>query len=91
MTVFNTGPEAMTADFNPGDIGYIKKSFGHYIENTGSEPLVFLEIFKTDRYQDVSLMDWVVHTPPAMVAQTLNIDPGLLKTFRQTRPDVVPA
>ncbi len=91
MTVFNTGPEAMTADFNPGDIGYIKKSLGHYIENTGSEPLVFLEIFKSDRYKDVSLGDWMVHTPPAMVAQTLNLQPGLLNGFPRSRPDVVPA
>lgn len=91
MTVFNTGPQAMTADFNPGDIGYIKKSLGHYIENTGSDTLVFLEIFKADRYRNVSLEDWMVHTPPAMVAQTLNIDPALLKDFPQMRPDVVPA
>ena len=35
MTVFNAGPQAMTADFRPGDIGYIKKSLGHSIENTG--------------------------------------------------------
>ena len=90
MTVFNTGPQALTADFNPGDIGYVKKSFGHYIENTGSEPLVFLEIFKTDRYQDVSLSDWMVHTPPAMVAQTLNIDPSIIEKFPQARADVVP-
>jgi hypothetical protein len=28
MTVFNTGPNAMTMDFNPGDIGYVKKKSG---------------------------------------------------------------
>jgi oxalate decarboxylase len=32
MTVFNTGPQAHTADFRPGDVGYVKKSFGHYVE-----------------------------------------------------------
>ena len=26
MTVFNTGPNAVTMDFNPGDIGYVKKN-----------------------------------------------------------------
>src|ERR1700757_2933058 len=34
-TVFNTGPAAVTADFHAGDIGLIKKAFGHYLENTG--------------------------------------------------------
>ena len=90
MTVFNTGPHAMTADFNPGDIGYVKKSLGHYIENTGSGELVFLEIFKTARYENVALADWLAHTPPAMVEQTLNIDRSVLAGLTQTAPNVVP-
>ncbi len=90
MTVFNTGPKAQTADFRAGDIGYIKKSFGHYIENTGTEELVFLEIFKTDRYEEVSLTDWLTHTPPALVAAHLNIDPAVIGRFPRGRPDVVP-
>ncbi len=90
MTVFNTGPQAMTADFRPGDIGYIKKSLGHYIENTGTDDLVFLEVFKTPHYEEVTLTDWLIHTPPAMVAQTLNIDQAAIKSFPRGIPDVVP-
>ena len=91
MTVFNTGPKAQTADFRPGDIGYVKKSLGHYIQNTGSTDLQFLEIFKADRFAEVSLSDWLVHTPPKMVAETLRIDPAVLARFPRTRPDVMPA
>ena len=36
VTVFNTGPQAITADFHAGDIGYVKKALGHYVENTGT-------------------------------------------------------
>ena len=90
MTVFNTGPAAQTADFRAGDLGYIKKSLGHYIENTGTTDLVFMEIFRTDKYEEVSLADWLAHTPPAMVAATLNIDPSILAKFPKTRPEVVP-
>ncbi|HEX3442830.1 MAG TPA: cupin domain-containing protein, partial [Pseudolabrys sp.] len=39
MTVFNTGPNAVTMDFNPGDIGYVKKNLGHYIKNVGDTDL----------------------------------------------------
>ncbi|MEK7968523.1 cupin domain-containing protein, partial [Burkholderia contaminans] len=67
MTVFDTGPKAQTADFRAGDVGYVKKSLGHYVQNTGSTDLVFLEIFKTDRYAEVSLSDWLAHTPPQLV------------------------
>ena len=46
MTVFNTGPNAVTMDFNAGDIGYVKKNLGHYIKNTGDTDLQFLEVFR---------------------------------------------
>src|SRR6202171_4800730 len=59
MTVFDTGPKAMTADFRPGDVGYVKKSLGHYVENTGNTDLVFLALFKSDHYADVSLSAWL--------------------------------
>jgi oxalate decarboxylase/phosphoglucose isomerase-like protein (cupin superfamily) len=35
MTVFNAGPSANTANFHPGDIGYVQ-GLGHYIENTAT-------------------------------------------------------
>jgi oxalate decarboxylase len=47
----------VTQNFKPGDIGYVKKSLGHYIRNTGTADLVFLEIFRSDRFEDVSLSD----------------------------------
>ena len=90
MTVFNTGPKAQTADFRAGDVGYIKKSLGHYIQNTGSTELQFLEIFKTDRYAEVSLSQWLTRTPPSLVAQHLNIDPSVIDRFPKNSPDIVP-
>jgi oxalate decarboxylase len=45
MTVFDAGPQANTANFHPGDIDYVKKGLGHYVENTGSTDLVFLALF----------------------------------------------
>jgi oxalate decarboxylase len=90
MTVFNTGPRAHTADFQPGDIGYVKKSLGHYVQNVGTDDLQFLEIFKADRFEEVSLTDWLTHVPPNLVAQHLNIDPYVIARFPRGRPDVVP-
>lgn len=91
MTVFNTGPQAVTADFRPGDIGYVKKSLGHYVENTGDTDLVFMEIFKTARYEEVSLSDWLAHSPPDMVAATLHLDPAVIDQFPKIRPEIMPA
>jgi oxalate decarboxylase/phosphoglucose isomerase-like protein (cupin superfamily) len=45
VTVFSAGPNAVTTNFSPGDIGYILRGNGHYIKNVGDSGLVFLEVF----------------------------------------------
>jgi oxalate decarboxylase len=90
MTVFNTGPNAVTMDFNPGDIGYVKKNLGHYIKNTGDTDLQVLEVFRAPQFQDVSLSDWITHTPPAMVAQHLNVSKATIARFPRNRPEIMP-
>jgi oxalate decarboxylase len=89
MTVFNTGPQAQTADFRAGDIGYVKKSLGHYVQNVGSTDLVFLELFKSDRYAEVSLSDWLRHSPPELVMNHLNISRETLAQLSSVSPNTV--
>jgi len=43
----------------------------HYIENTGIEDLLFLEVFPTGTYQDISAGEWLAHTPARLVDQHL--------------------
>jgi len=81
MTVFNAGPRAQTIDFKPGDVGVVPKSQGHYIQNTGTEDIQMLVIFKAPEYQEVDLADWLTHAPPELVAQHLNIDPAVIAQF----------
>ena len=60
--------------FQQGDVGYVRQTLPHYIENTGTENLIFLEMFKSSQYQDVSLNQGLTHLPPALVQAHLNID-----------------
>ena len=90
LTVFNTGPNAVTQNFNPGDIGYIKRAYGHFLRNTGQADLVYLEVFRSSYFADVSLSDWLTHTPRAMVAQHLNVDPDVIGRFPSDKPVVLP-
>src|SRR5438445_5143059 len=78
MGVFNTGPNVLTMDFSPGDIGYVKRNFGHYVENVGNTELQFFAVFRTAQYEEISLSDWLKHSPPEMVAEHLNIDPATI-------------
>ena len=91
MTVFTTGGRARTQDFQSGDVGYIQKTLPHYIENTGTTPLRFLEIFKSSYYADVSLNQWLALTPPELVQAHLKLDPQALAALHKEKYPVVPA
>lgn len=90
MTVFNTGPHANTTDFRAGDVGVVRKNLGHYIENTGDDVLQFLEVFRTDKYEEISLANWLAHVPPQLVTAHLNIDPAVLATFPRGAQGITP-
>jgi oxalate decarboxylase len=90
MTVFNTGPHANTTDFKAGDVGVVRRNFGHYVENTGDEPLIYLETFRSDHYEEVSLANWLSHLPPKLVSQHLNIPEEVLATFPRGAQGIVP-
>lgn len=90
MTVFAAGSRARTMDFRQGDVGYVQQNFPHYIENTGETDLIFLELFRTDRYQDVSLSNWLAHLPPQLVRDHLGIGDETLARFRREEKVVVP-
>jgi oxalate decarboxylase len=90
MTVFETGPKAVTQTFGPGDIGYVKRNNGHYVKNIGDGDVQFLEVFRSSRFADISLSDWLTHTPRALVAQHLNIDEATIAKFPANRPLVMP-
>jgi oxalate decarboxylase len=78
MTVFVSGSDARTMDFEEGDVGYVPISNPHYVENTGDSDLVFLEMFKSAQYQDISLAEWMAHTPHLLMNQHLDVGMSML-------------
>ncbi len=90
MTVVATGNKARTMDFQAGDVGYVEKTLLHYVENTGDTDLIFLEIFKSDRYEDLSLAQWLAHTPPELVAAHLKVDKSTLDSMQKTESVLMP-
>lgn len=89
MTVFFAEGNAHTTDFNADDVGFVPKSTGHYIENTGDTELVFLEIFKADQFMDFSLNNWLRHLPPQMVKAHLNLDEAAIKKIPVEKLEVI--
>jgi oxalate decarboxylase len=89
MTVFAGNGVARTFDYRAGDVGYVPFAFGHYIQNTGSQTLWFLEMFKSDRFVDVSLNQWMALTPRDLVRDNLNVGSELLDNLRKEKWPVV--
>ena len=90
MTIFATGGRARTMNFQAGDVGYIEKTLPHYIENTGDTDLKYLEMFKAGVYQDLSLSEWLTHTPPELVMAHMNIDRLTLDAIPRDETVVMP-
>ena len=90
MTVVATGNKARTMDFQEGDVGYVEKTLLHYIENTGDTDLIFLEMFKSDRYQDFSFSEWLAHTPSELVMAHLHIDKATFDAIPKNGAVVTP-
>ncbi len=90
MTVFGSESKARTFDYQAGDVGYVPFAMGHYIENTGTETLTFLEMFKSPRYADVSLTQWMALTPHALVQAHTKMDMAQIDGLPTQKHPVVP-
>lgn len=89
MTVFGGEGTARTFDYRAGDVGYVPFAFGHYIQNTGNTSLWFLEMFKSSRFEDVSLNQWMALTPKQLVQENLRVGPELMNALRNEKWPVV--
>ncbi|RCW77860.1 oxalate decarboxylase family bicupin [Phyllobacterium bourgognense] len=89
MGVFAANGASRTFDFAAGDVGYVPFAMGHYVENAGDKPLVFLEMFKSDHYADVSLNQWLALTPPELVSGHLDFDTATMKALKPNKQPVV--
>lgn len=91
MTVFAAEGRAGTFDYQPGDVGFVPRNMGHYIENTGSTTLRMLELWRADRVADVSLRQWLAFTPFELVRAHLKIDKSVLAPIPKHKTPIVPA
>ncbi|MEV3623425.1 oxalate decarboxylase family bicupin [Paenibacillus larvae] len=89
MTVFAAGGKARTFNCRSGDVGYVPFAFGHYIQNIGDESLWFLEMFKSNRFADISLNQWMALTLHQLVQDNLHASRELMNALRKEKWPVV--
>jgi oxalate decarboxylase len=91
MGVFGASGQARTFNYQAGDVGYVPFAMGHYIENTGTTLLRYLEMFRSSYFADLSLDTWMALTPPELVQAHLNLDQRVMDGLRKKKAPVVPA
>jgi oxalate decarboxylase len=89
MTVFASGGKARTFNYQAGDVGYVPAEMAHYVENLGDEPLLFLELFRSPRFADFSLNQWMALTPARLIEAHLNLEPATIAALRRDKPIIV--
>jgi len=89
MTVFGSSATATTFDFQAGDVGTVPRAMGHYVQNTGTDKLVFLEMFRSDHYADVSLNQWLALSPRQLVQETLHLNQNMMQALDPVKQPVI--
>ena len=79
--------EAVTEQFEAGDVGYAPMGAGHYILNTGPEVCRMLIGFNSGHYQAIDLSAWLATNPASMGRQPGLSEEILAKLPTEDRPD----
>lgn len=90
ITVFLAPSSSRTFDFTAGDVGYIPASNSHYIENTGTEDVVFLEVLNADKFTDISVAQWLALTPHQIVRDTLGLPDATIQGLPKEKTYIKP-
>ncbi|KJA19336.1 hypothetical protein HYPSUDRAFT_44387 [Hypholoma sublateritium FD-334 SS-4] len=89
VTIFASQSISGTFNYVAGDIAYIPAGMGHYVENTGNTTLHFLEIFNTDKFEDISLSTWLALTPVDLVKAHLGFDDETISHLFKTEQTII--
>ncbi|CAL3964544.1 hypothetical protein PZA11_002457 [Diplocarpon coronariae] len=80
---------ARTFDYHAGDCGYIPKSTSHYVENIGTDDVIFIEVLQADHFSDISVGQWVGLLPPQITMDTLKLSKETVAQFKKEKQFVV--
>ena len=90
MGVFLSGGEAVTEEFEAGDVGYAPMGAGHYILNTGDDVCRVLVGFNSGHYQAIDLSEWLSSNPQSTLAANLGVSDDILAKLPKEHRFIVP-
>ena len=79
MTVFASKGRAETVELSAGDVGYVPRGYGHYLQNVGQGPCRILLVFNDGTYEDIDLTGWIASNPKRIVATNLGVPESMVE------------
>ncbi|KAK3377431.1 RmlC-like cupin domain-containing protein [Podospora didyma] len=89
ITVYTAPASSRTFDFTAGGVGYVPAAASHYIENTGDEDLIFLEVLQAPKFSDISVAQWLALTPKQVVKDHLHLPDAVIDALPKQKPLIV--
>ena len=83
-TVIDPQGNSETNDFEPGDIWYFPRGYGHMLQCLGNRPCHFVLIFDNGYFSEFgtfSITDWIGHTPRALLAKNFGLPESAFEGF----------
>jgi oxalate decarboxylase len=83
-TVIDPRGEAETNEFEPGDIWYFPRGYGHMLQCLGKEPCHFILIFDNGYFSEFgtfSITDWIGHAPKPLLAKNFGVPESTFDSF----------
>jgi oxalate decarboxylase len=83
-TVIDPNGYAETNDFEPGDVWYFPRGYGHVLECLGDKPCHFILIFDNGYFSEFgtfSITDWIGHVPKPLLAKNFGLPESAFNTF----------
>src|SRR6202008_92596 len=68
---------------------YVPAEMAHYVQNLDDEPLLFLGLFRSPRFADFSLNQWMALTPARLIEAHLNLNRATIAALRKDKPIIV--
>lgn len=90
FTIYSAPDSSATFDLTAGDVGYIPSTQAHYLENTGTDDFVYLEMLLAPRFTDISVGQWLALVPPYVVKDTLHLPDSVIANLPKTKPFLLP-
>ena len=73
ITIFGAHGRTKTETFGPGQVGFIKQGFGHFIEQIGDEPTKVLILFNSPAYEEINISTWLAANPLGIITDNFGI------------------